>query len=96
MLDRHPTSRLRSLLTIFGLASLLALGACGGGNGAPNNPYDPNPGTPALTVVPTSVIVFSGIPATLTVVSGVAPFSVFSQNPAILPVTLAAAAVAVS
>jgi hypothetical protein len=87
MLDRHPTSRLRSLLTVIGLASLTALAACGGGEGAPNNPYDSTPGTPGLAVQPTSIIAFSGVPVTLTVTSGVAPFFAFSSNPAALPVS---------
>jgi hypothetical protein len=87
MLDRSVTSRLRPVLTAFGLASLLALGACGGGSGAPNNPYDSTPATPPLVVVPQLINVYSGIPATLTVTSGVGPFYAFSQDPAVLPVT---------
>ena len=37
----------------FALAGLLALAACGGGSGAPNNPYAPRPTVPGpLTVLP--------------------------------------------
>jgi hypothetical protein len=86
MLDWLATTRLRPVLTVFGLFGLLALAACGGGSGAPNNPYVTPPETPALTVAPTALTVFAGVPATLTVTSGVAPFFAFSQNSTVLPV----------
>ena len=48
--------------------------ACGGGSGAPNNPYAPGPATPGpLTVLPTAATAYSGIPTTLTVSGGTAP-----------------------
>jgi hypothetical protein len=86
MLERLPTTWLRPALTILGLAGLLALSACGGGSGAPNNPYVAPPTTPALSVQPSTVTAYSGVPVTVTVTSGVAPFYAFSGNSTVLPV----------
>lgn len=86
MLYRLPIIWLRPALSILGLAGLLALTACGGGSGAPNNPYVTPPGTPLLSVLPTVVTAYSGVPVTLTITSGVAPFSVFTSNAIVLPV----------
>jgi hypothetical protein len=87
MLDRLLTPVLRPLLTVLGVAGLLALGACGGGNGAPNNPFDTPPITPPLVVAPASLAAYSGVPTTATITSGVAPFFAFSANQSQLPVT---------
>jgi hypothetical protein len=83
---------LRPFAGLTALAAMLALSACGGGSGAPNNPYLP-PGNIAgpLTVLPSTATAYSGNPSTLTVSGGTPPYSVFSSNPAILPVTQAVA-----
>jgi hypothetical protein len=84
---RLPGWLLRPLLYLLALTGLLSLAACGGGSGAPNNPYQPGPGAPPPVVVqPSSINVFSGVPTTLTIVSGTGPFSVFSDTPSVLPV----------
>ncbi len=75
------------------LAALLGLGGCGGGSGAPNNPYAPGPATvPALTVAPPSATLYSGTPSTLTISGGTPPYRAFSSNSAVLPVAQAVAA----
>jgi len=79
------TAWLRPALTLFALAGFLALAGCGGGNGAPNNPYVPPP--PTLQVLPTATTIFSGVPDTLTITSGSSPFLAFTSNSAVLPVS---------
>jgi hypothetical protein len=44
---------------------------------------------PPLAILPASSIVFSGVPATLSVTGGVPPYTAFSSNPAVLPVAAA-------
>lgn len=91
MLEHRLTAWLRPVLSFVALAGLLSLAACGGG-GSPNNPYTPGPtAPPPLVVQPASLNVFSNIPATLTITSGAAPFSAFSDTPTILPVQQAVA-----
>jgi hypothetical protein len=78
---------LRPALALFALGGLLALGGCGGGSGAPNNPYQPGPAAPGpLSVLPPNITAFSNTPVTLTISGGAAPFFVVSSNPAVLPV----------
>ena len=86
MLDRLSTTWLRPALSILGLAGLLALSACGGGSGAPNNPYVAPPTPAALTVQPSTLTAYSGVAVTVTITSGVAPFFAFSGNATVLPV----------
>lgn len=87
MVNRYIGATLRSALGLVGLAGILLLSACGGGNGAPNNPYAPPPPTvPPLQVLPASITVYPGTPATVTVSGGVPPYRVFSSDSSILPV----------
>jgi hypothetical protein len=89
---RLPAAWLRPLLGLFAIAGVLALSACGGGSGAPNNPYAPGPAAPGpLTVLPPTAVVYSGVPATLAVTGGTGPYFAFSSNSAVLPVTQAVA-----
>src|SRR5438105_4477957 len=87
MWKNRLTTWLRPALTLFALAGVFSLAGCGGGNGAPNNMFAPTPATPTLTVLPATATVFSGVPSTLTITSGTAPFSAFSSNAAVLPVS---------
>ena len=81
---------LRLALALFALGGLLALGGCGGGSGAPNNPYQPPPPVPGpLSILPPIVTAFSNTPVTLTISGGAAPFFVVSSNPTVLPVAQA-------
>jgi hypothetical protein len=76
----------RLVLTALALMGLALLGGCGGGSGAPNNPFAPPPTTPgALSILPASPTVFANTPTTLTITGGVPPYAVFSANTAVLP-----------
>jgi hypothetical protein len=83
MWKNRLTACLRPVVSLFVLAGLLSLAACGGGNGAPNNPYQ---GGGALAVLPATSTIYSGVPATLTITGGRAPFSAFSSNSSVLSV----------
>ncbi len=88
--NRLSPACLRALAGFAALVGVLALSACGGGSGAPNNPYAPGPATPGpLTVLPNAATAYSGIPTTLTVSGGTAPYRAFSSDASVLPVTQA-------
>lgn len=79
---------LRPVLALCALTGLLALGGCGGGSGAPNNPFAPGPVTVGpLFLLPPTAVVYSHTAATLTVSGGATPYQAFSSNSAVLPVT---------
>ena len=73
---------LRSITALAAVAGTLGLSGCGGGSGAPNNPF-----LGALTVLPASTIAYSGVPTTLTISGGTGPYRAFSSDSALLPVT---------
>jgi hypothetical protein len=88
-MSRNPmnTPWLRPIFALLAFAGLLALGGCGGGSGAPNNPFAPvTPAPGPLFVLPPAATVYSHTPATLTVSGGLAPYSAFSSNATIMPV----------
>ncbi len=78
---------LKRFAGLLALSGVLALSACGGGSGAPNNPFTPAPPTASqLVVLPTVTTAYSGVPTTLTVQGGVGPYRAFSSNATVLPV----------
>jgi hypothetical protein len=84
--NRLNAYSLRLVLTTLALMGLALLGGCGGGSGAPNNPFAPPPTTPGvLSILPPAPTVFANIPTTLTITGGVPPYAVFSSNTAVLP-----------
>ncbi len=88
MVNRYIGATLRSALALLGTAGILLLSGCGGGNGAPNNPYTPPPPVvPPLQVLPPTITVYPGTPATLTISGGVPPYHAFSSDATALPVT---------
>jgi hypothetical protein len=92
MENRIFATGLRLAAGFVAVAGVLLLSACGGGSGAPNNPYDPGtPAPAALTVLPTLSTAYQNLPITLTVSGGVPPYRAFSSNSTVLPVTQAVA-----
>src|SRR5436190_6335364 len=90
VLNRINHRWLRPVLAIFALAGITVLAGCGGGSGAPNNPFAPGPpGIGPLFVLPPTATVYANTPATLTVSGGSPPYQAFSSNSAILPVAQA-------
>ena len=88
MVERRLSAWLRSATALFAAVGILALAGCGGGSGAPNNPYTPPPPViPPLTLLPDAITVYPGTPVTLTVYGGVAPYRAFSTNASVLPVS---------
>ena len=87
MVERRLSAWLRSALALFGIAGILLLAGCGGGSGAPNNPYlPPPPPILPLQLLPSVLSVYPGTPATLTISGGVPPYRAFSTDASILPV----------
>lgn len=90
MLLERLTRWFRPALTLFAVAGTLALGACGGGSGAINNPSQPAPPTVSqLFTLPAGVIIaYSQVPTTVKIVGGLPPYQALSNNSAVLPVPL--------
>jgi hypothetical protein len=90
MVNRRLTAWLQGTLALIGIAGTLLLAGCGGGSGAPNNPYVPPPPViPPLTLLPSAITVYPGTPATVTISGGVAPYRAFSSDGTTLPIASA-------
>ena len=78
---------LRPIFALLAILGLSVLAGCGGGSGAPNNPFTPAPPTVGpVFLLPTTTTVYAHTPATLTVSGGQPPYTAFSSNSAVLPV----------
>src|SRR6266542_5677365 len=78
---------LRLISVLLAFTTLAILGGCGGGSGAPNNPFAPPPTTPGpLSILPSAPTVVANTPTILTITGGVPPYFVVSSNTAILPI----------
>jgi len=87
-LNRLNAYSLRLVLATLALTALALMGGCGGGSGAPNNPFAPGPVSPGpLSILPAAPTVYSNTPATLTITGGIPPYAVFSANTAVLPLS---------
>ena len=85
---KPPARRVAApVAALFALLGIARARACGGGSGAPNNPYEPPPPTtPAAACCRPAPTSTRGSPATLTISGGVAPYRAFSTNSGVLPV----------
>src|SRR5690242_14815647 len=77
------SSWLRPLLTLVGLAGILSLAACGGGNGSPASIGG---GVSPLVITPSVATTYAGNPFTFTVTGGKQPYTIISSDQAALPV----------
>lgn len=88
MLESRFPAWLRPVLVLLATAGMLSLTACGGGSGAPNNPYAPGPALPTpVVVLPASGTIYPGFPFTLDISGGTPPYTAVSSNQTLLPVT---------
>jgi hypothetical protein len=76
---------IRSLSFAAFLGAVILLGGCGGGGAIPTTP--PTAPTPAFLAFPTTLNVYSGTPAVVTITNGVLPFQAFTSDGVVLPVT---------
>src|SRR5262249_38272257 len=74
---------------LISIMCVFALTACGGGSGAPNNPYKPVAVVLDLKVQPNAITIYAKVPATLLISGGTPPYRAFSSNTLVLPVTQA-------
>jgi len=75
--------RLRTFAGLAAVAGALALSACGGGSGAPNNFFDA-----FMSVSPPSATAYSGVPTSLTIDGGAGPFQAASSDSGALAVSV--------
>jgi hypothetical protein len=84
VLSINKTIRSLSLAALVGVAAVLS--GCGGGGAIPTPPPAAAP-PPAFIAFPTTLNVYSGTPAVVTITSGVLPFQAFTADGVVLPVS---------
>src|SRR5512145_2173769 len=75
----------RSLTALVALGGAMLLAGCGGGSGAPNNAFAPAP--TALEILPGSATLYASSQPVFTISGGSEPYSVFSSDASVLPLT---------
>ena len=78
---------IKSLATVALFSITAFIAGCGGGGAADPFAVPPTAVIPPLVLNPSTLNIYSGTPAVVTISSGVGPFQVFTSDAVVLPVT---------
>ncbi len=84
---RASAALARSLMAILAIGGAALLAGCGGGSGAPNNPYKSETLPGPLTVLPSTATLYGATPSVFTISGGTPPYRVFSSDSSVLPLS---------